>query len=666
MRRSISVVVGAVVVAAYVASAPSPAQAGPADPAITADRAAVYDPLANQYRYLKTGSPAGAAMASTAKVMTIIVALDAVAAGQANLAEHIAFSEVAAATGCNCFNDVDGTIEAGDEMTLHDALYATAISDGEPTVAVAEHIAAAVLGPAHPDVVDDPVQAFIGLMNDKAAKLGLADTHFETPHGGDADGQVISAASLAGLWEAGVEEHSFHFLDILGWWTHDLKVFHGGGLIGIPYPASNWHGYYPGVEGSKGGNSAWCPECWVASAKRLSRRLIVTDMQSDNNVADAAELFRWGYADLFRPHRKGESGDLDKINDQVIDCSGNGVVSALKTNTNTLTLRGFTANADAGTVVPVAAEVFATGEAITEVDIARVSKQYVATVHRTPAGNVFVRTWRWAGGKPVLVDFEPLSDSTILRVIRLSDTRILVARRTDTGTRLLTLAVSSNGNLTIEDQHDTTGLISELDVAANVTGTEVMTAVRRTNDGVMVLRTFSIAGNGMIAALDEEVRGKATSIRVSYVGNGWTDQLGQHEQYQDRWATSYVRSTADLGLSFWGTTAGAINLAGSWGDAGDPALETAVTAAGVTGTGAVSAYQGADGYLYADVADYDWDHPGPLTWTHYRMAGNLVAGTATQVEVCRVPTSAAAAQVASVRTVEGKLKLLVIREADKP
>jgi D-alanyl-D-alanine carboxypeptidase len=641
------------------------AEAEPPDPAITAERAAVYDPLADGYRYVRDGSPPGAAMASTAKIMTIYVALDAVDAGQASLSEHITFSQNAADTACNCFNDVDGTIQAGDEMTLHDALYATALSDGEPTVAVAEHIAAAVLGENDPDVVADPVAAFVGLMNDTAGQLGLDDTHFETPHGGDVDGQVISARSLARLWAAGAEDHYPEFLDILGWWTHDLMVFHGGGVVGTPYTWSNSHGYYPGVEGSKGGNSGLCPQCWVASAERLGRRLVVSDMQSADNDGDAAELFRWGFADLFTPRRHGDSGDLDLINDHAMDCTGNGIVSALVTVGNTMTLRGFSVSADAGTIVPT--ELLATGEALTEVDIARVSNMIVATAHRTPAGGVYIRTWRWNGGNPTLLDFEALSDSSILRVIRLSDTRILVARRIAAGTRLITFAVAGNGNLTFEDQLDTNGAVSELDVAADLTGSEVMAAVRRTSDGRLLLRTYSIAGNGTIAALDEEVRGTATSVRISYIGNGWTDELGQHEQYQQRWVTTYIRPTADLGLAFWGTTAGAINLTGSWGDAGLPAQEGAVTSAGA-GTGAVSAYQAADGLLYVDVADYDWNHPGPTTWSHYRMAESTssIAGKATQVEVCRVPTSAAAAQVTGVRTAEGKLKLLVVREADQP
>jgi hypothetical protein len=73
--------------------------------------------------------------------------------------------------------------------------------------------------------------------------------------------------------------------------------------------------------------------------------------------------------------------------------------------------------------------------------------------------------------------------------------------------------------------------------------------------------------------------------------------------------------------------------------------------------------------LRLDVADFDWDHPGPASWTHYRMATTPAnaAGRATEVEVCRLPTDdAAAAQVTAVRTNAGEQKLILWREADTP
>ena len=668
MRRSVRVVVALAVVAACVA-VPSAANAGPGAPAITADRAAVLDPLADTLLYDEQGSPAAAAMASTAKIMTIYVTLNAVKDGHTAMTEHIEFSENAASTACNCFNDVAGTIQPGDEMTVEDALFAVALSDGEPTVAVAEHVAFAVLGPT-PEVIADAEAAFVDCMNFAASELGLTDTHFETPHGGDHPDQVTSAADLARLWAVASAEHP-EFLEILGWWTRDLRVFHGGAVYGTPYTWSNSHGYYPGVEGSKGGNSGLCPQCWVASAERLGRRLVVSDMQSDNNVSDAAELFRWGFDELFRPQRVGDSGNIDTIEHHALDCSGSHVFSAARDDGGLLTLNRFDADADAGTVGHVGGITTAVG--IQEVDIARVSSWVVATLHREASGRLQLRTWRWAGASPVLIDTESLSDGSTVRVVRLDDNRLLTAWRTATGVRLTTWAVSEDGLLTVLDTHDAAGAVTELDVATDLSGTVAMVALRRA--AKLVLQSYSTAG-GVIGFLDEELRGAADQIRVTYVGTGWTNELATPttrggkpgESYDVRWATSFVNSSDRLGVSFWRTNPDdGILLAGTWGDVGLPAAQTAITAA--HGTGAVAAYQDDKGRLRLDVADFDWAHTGPATWSFYRMAESpaAAAGKATHIEVCEVPTSTAAlAQLTAVRTDTGQLKLILWREADSP
>ena len=76
---------------------------------------------------------------------------------------------------------------AGDKVTLHDLLYGMMLASGND----AANVTAYVLG--------GTVDGFVKMMNEKAAELGLSDTHFETPSGLDGDTHYTTARNLAAL-----------------------------------------------------------------------------------------------------------------------------------------------------------------------------------------------------------------------------------------------------------------------------------------------------------------------------------------------------------------------------------------------------------------------------------------------------------------------------------
>ena len=53
------------------------------------------------------------------------------------------------------------------------------------------------------------VEAFVGEMNDKAAELGMDDTHFVHPNGLDADGHYSTAADMAMLARYAMKNETF-------------------------------------------------------------------------------------------------------------------------------------------------------------------------------------------------------------------------------------------------------------------------------------------------------------------------------------------------------------------------------------------------------------------------------------------------------------------------
>ncbi len=125
------------------------------------------------------------AMASTTKIMTLIIALE-----YGNADDIVTISPYAAS-----MPDVQLNVRAGEKYRLGDLCYAMILeSYNDVAVAIAEHI-----GMSYTDIdgtdtekrsTDDSkkcVSAFAGLMNDKAAALGCEHTYFITPNGLDAE-----------------------------------------------------------------------------------------------------------------------------------------------------------------------------------------------------------------------------------------------------------------------------------------------------------------------------------------------------------------------------------------------------------------------------------------------------------------------------------------------
>jgi D-alanyl-D-alanine carboxypeptidase len=118
------------------------------------------------------------AIASITKLMTAVVVLE-----HAKLSDVVRVSPQAAGIG-----ESTVYLRAGEELTVADLLRATLIpSANDAAEALAIHVGAG------------SVDRFVELMNEKAAELGLSDTHFENPHGLDQSGHVSSARDTTAL-----------------------------------------------------------------------------------------------------------------------------------------------------------------------------------------------------------------------------------------------------------------------------------------------------------------------------------------------------------------------------------------------------------------------------------------------------------------------------------
>ncbi len=117
--------------------------------------------------------------ASTTKIMTAIVALDAVGKGEISLEQKLKLSQAAFDTLA-----IDGSsiaLKVGEEMPLKNLLEGLLIASGnDAAVTIAEG-------------VSGTIEAFVERMNAKASEIGLESTHFVNPHGLQ-DGQHYTTA----------------------------------------------------------------------------------------------------------------------------------------------------------------------------------------------------------------------------------------------------------------------------------------------------------------------------------------------------------------------------------------------------------------------------------------------------------------------------------------
>lgn len=133
--------------------------------------------------------------ASTTKIMTAIVALEAVKNGEISLEQPLTLSEEAFKT-----LPLDGSgiaLKVGETMKLENLLQGLLIASGnDAAVCIAEGISGSI-------------NAFVELMNKKAAALKLKDTHFVNPHGLHDEKHYTTAEDMAKIALEAMKNETF-------------------------------------------------------------------------------------------------------------------------------------------------------------------------------------------------------------------------------------------------------------------------------------------------------------------------------------------------------------------------------------------------------------------------------------------------------------------------
>ena len=220
------------------------------------------------------------APASVTKVMTLLLIMEAIQQGRIGWDDTVTASETAAAKGGSQIY-----LKVGETMSVTDMVKSIAVSSANDCAcAMAEHIAGSE-------------SAFAAMMNERAAELGMQDTHFVNCTGLDDDPEaaehLTSAYDIAIMSRQLLVQHP----DIKKFTTIWMDTVRNG-----TFGLSNTNKlvrFYTGATGLKTGFTANAGYCLSASASREGMELIAVVMGSETSkdrFAACKQLLDYGFS----------------------------------------------------------------------------------------------------------------------------------------------------------------------------------------------------------------------------------------------------------------------------------------------------------------------------------------------------------------------------------
>lgn len=238
--------------------------------------------------------------ASVTKVMTLLLVMESIESGKISFNDIVTVSEYAAGMGGS-----QVFLSPGEQMSVHELLKATVVSSGnDSAVALAEHIAGSEA-------------SFVGMMNQKARDLGMADTTFKNCTGLDTEGHVTSANDISVMSRElikhdKIKEYTKIWIDSIR--NGEFQLANTNKLIRT----------YKGITGLKTGSTSISKFCLSATAERDGMELIAVIMAAPTGkerFSDAAKLLDAGFAN-YSLYNGVHDTELPHINVILGNCEG--------------------------------------------------------------------------------------------------------------------------------------------------------------------------------------------------------------------------------------------------------------------------------------------------------------------------------------------------------
>lgn len=237
---------------------------------VSARAATLYEPESGVFLYSKNENER-LPMASTTKIMTAIVVAEA-----CEPEEIVKIApEAVGIEGSSAY------LSAGECFSVEELLYALLLSSAnDAAAALAYHVAGSIDG-------------FATLMNEKAAELGLSDTHFSNPHGLDDSEHYTTAHDLALIAACAVKNDRLRQIC-----STYKKSFVSEERSRTYVNHNKLLNSYDGSIGMKTGFTKKSGRCLVGAAERGGLTFISVTLDAPSDWSDHRQMLDYGYDKL--------------------------------------------------------------------------------------------------------------------------------------------------------------------------------------------------------------------------------------------------------------------------------------------------------------------------------------------------------------------------------
>lgn len=247
---------------------------------VTAPSVILMEPFTGTVIYEKDADTARPP-ASVTKIMTMLLIFDALEEGTINLEDEVTVSEFAASMGGS-----QVFLEPGEIQTVDTMLKCIAVaSANDACVAMAEYICG-------------NEEEFVKRMNERAAGLGMKNTHFVNCNGLDAEGHVTSARDIALMSSELISKYpQIHDYSMI--WMENITHTTRKGSTEFGLTNTNklvrQYEYATGLKTGSTGDAGFCVS---ATAEKNGIELIAVVMAAENSkdrFSDAVKLLNYGF-----------------------------------------------------------------------------------------------------------------------------------------------------------------------------------------------------------------------------------------------------------------------------------------------------------------------------------------------------------------------------------